>query len=136
VATTYYPGGTTDSATSVGYGWAHNFISSLFAVKALNGAANPARIVAIPAMLVLCVSIGALFKSVSNKSPSKIHRKTIEISGIGATAGSSQCITRRSIRRAGNASRRTRQSSRRDELHAPSDKQYPRGSWLALAGRI
>jgi hypothetical protein len=84
VAATYYPGGTTDSATSVGYDWAHNFISSLFAATALNGAANPARLVAIPAMLVLCVSIGALFKSISNKSTSKIHRKTIEISGIGA----------------------------------------------------
>jgi hypothetical protein len=85
VAATYYPGGTTDSASSVGYDWAHNFISSLFAANALNGAANPARLVAIPAMLVLCVSIAALFKSISNKSASKIHRKTIEISGIGST---------------------------------------------------
>lgn len=84
VAATYYPGGTTDAATSAGYDWTHNFICSLFAAKALNGAANPARIVAIPAMLVLCVSIAALFKSISNKSTSKIHRKTIEISGIGA----------------------------------------------------
>jgi hypothetical protein len=84
VATTRYPGGTVDSATSVGYDWAHNFISSLFAPRALNGAANPARLFAIPAMLVLCVSIGALFKSISNQSPSRMHRKTIEISGIGA----------------------------------------------------
>lgn len=93
VAATYYPGGTTDSATSVGYDWAHNFISSLFAPTALNGAANPARIVAIPAMLVLCVSIGALFKSIANKSTSKIHRKTIEISGIGAAVYSFLVVT-------------------------------------------
>jgi hypothetical protein len=85
VATTCYPGGTTDSATSAGYDWEHNFICALFAAKALNGAANPARLVAIPAMLVLCVSIGALFKSISNKSTSRILRKTIEIGGIGAT---------------------------------------------------
>jgi hypothetical protein len=84
VAATYYPGGTTDSATSVGYQWAHNFLSSLFAPIALNGAANPARYVAILAMLVLCVSIGVLFKSISNKSTSKIHRKMIEIGGIGS----------------------------------------------------
>lgn len=84
VATTCYPGGTTDSATSVGYDWARNFISSLFAPKALNGAANPARLVAIPAMLVFCVSLGALFKSISNQSPARAFRKTIEISGIGA----------------------------------------------------
>jgi hypothetical protein len=84
VATTYYPGGTTDSAATVGYEWAHNFVCSLFAPIALNGAANPARYVAIPAMLVLCVSIGVLFKSLSNKSTSKIHRKAIEIGGIGS----------------------------------------------------
>jgi hypothetical protein len=84
VATTRYPGGTAESATSAGYDWGHNFISSLFAAKALNGADNPARNFAIPAMLILCVSVGALFKSISNKSTSRIQRKTIEISGIGA----------------------------------------------------
>ncbi len=84
VATTYYPGGTTDSAATVGYEWAHNFVCSLFAPVALNGAPNPARYVAIPAMLVLCISIGVLFKIISNKSTSRIHRKTIEIGGIGS----------------------------------------------------
>src|SRR4029077_1876491 len=84
VATTYYPGGTTDSAATVGYEWAHNFVCSLFAPIALNGAANPARYVAIPAMLVLCVSLGVLFKSISNKSTSRIQRKAIEIGGIGS----------------------------------------------------
>ena len=84
VAATYYPGGTTDSATSVGYHWARNFISSLFAPNALNGAANPARVAAIPAMLMLCVSIGALFKSISNKATSGIHKKAITIGGIGS----------------------------------------------------
>jgi len=84
VATSRYPGGTTDSAASVGYDWAHNFISSLFAPRALNGAVNSARIVAIPAMLVLCFSIGALFKSIADNSASRIHRKTIEIGGIGS----------------------------------------------------
>jgi predicted acyl esterase len=48
VATTYYPGGTADSATSVGYDWAHNFISSLFAAKALNGAPVRYRISLVP----------------------------------------------------------------------------------------
>ena len=38
-----YPGGTTSSATTVGYDWTRNFISSLFAARALNGAVNPAR---------------------------------------------------------------------------------------------
>ena len=84
VAANYYPGGTTDSANTVGYDWTRNFISSLFAPTALNGATNTARWVAIPAMFVLCLSAGAMFKSVSNKSTSKIQRKMIEIGGIGA----------------------------------------------------
>jgi hypothetical protein len=84
VAASYYPGGTTDSVTSTGYDWAHNFISSLFAANALNGTANPARLLAIPTMLVLCVSIGTLFKNISNKSASKVQKKTIEIGGIGS----------------------------------------------------
>jgi hypothetical protein len=84
VAAANYPGGTTDSANSVGYQWAHNFLSALFAAKALNGAANPARAIAIPAMLALCISLGGLFKSISNKSTSRISRKTIEIGGIGS----------------------------------------------------
>lgn len=53
VAAIYYPGGTMDSACTVGYSWAHNFVSSLFASRALNGAANPAGYVAVPAMLLL-----------------------------------------------------------------------------------
>lgn len=84
VAASYYPGGTTDSANSVGYNWAHNFISTLFHRNALNGAPNPAIFIAIPAMLLLCASIGVLFKSISNKGSSKAHRKAIEIGGIGS----------------------------------------------------
>jgi hypothetical protein len=79
----YYPGGTSDSAHSVGYDWTRNFISTLFAVTALNGAANPARRLAIPAMLIFCVSIGVLFRNISRKGKSKFHRRTIEIAGIG-----------------------------------------------------
>jgi hypothetical protein len=60
VATIHYPGGTMGSASTVGYSLGHNFISSLFASHALNGAANPARYIAIPALLLLCVSFGAL----------------------------------------------------------------------------
>lgn len=84
VAASFYPGGTTDAANTVGYEWAHNFISSLFAPHALNGAANPARLVAIPAMLLLCVSMAVLFKSISNKGTSAMHKQAIAIGGIGS----------------------------------------------------
>jgi hypothetical protein len=79
----YYPGGTSDSPDSAGYDWSRNFISTLFAPIALNGAANPARRLAIPAMLVFCISIGVLFRNISRKVKSRFHRKTIEIGGIG-----------------------------------------------------
>ena len=84
VAAAQYPGGTMDSASTVGYSWAHNFLSSLFAPRALNGAANPARYIAIPAVLVLCVSLGMVFRGISTKARSLVHRKAIEIGGIGA----------------------------------------------------
>jgi hypothetical protein len=77
-----YPGGTTTSADSIGYDWTRNFISSLFASTALNGSPNPARYVAMAAMLVLCVSIGAVFRSISRTVGSKPERRAIEITGI------------------------------------------------------
>lgn len=84
VATIYYPGGTTDSASTVGYSWTHNFVSSLFASRALNGAANSARYFAILAMLFFCLGLGLMFKRISIKVRSRIHKKTIEIGGIGS----------------------------------------------------
>lgn len=84
VAAIHYPGGTMSSASTVGYSWAHNFISSLFAPRALNGAVNPARYIAIPAMLFLCASLGMVFSRISRKARSRAHKKAIEIGGIGA----------------------------------------------------
>lgn len=84
VAASYYPGGTTESTSTVGYSWAHNFICSLFAPRALNGAANPARYVAVPAMLLLCVSLGVMFRRISTRVDSRLHKSTIEIGGIGS----------------------------------------------------
>jgi hypothetical protein len=51
VAAAHYPGGTLDSISSAGYDWKRYFISTLFAAKAINGADNPARYFAVPAML-------------------------------------------------------------------------------------
>lgn len=84
VAAAYYPGGTTWDENAVGYHWAQNFISTLFAPTALNGEANAARVYSIPAMLLMCLSLGAVFKLISGKSQPKVHRTLIEIGGIGA----------------------------------------------------
>ena len=84
IAAHRYPGGTSQSAASVGYSWTQNFMSSLFAARALNGAANPSRYVAIPALLVLCLSLGLVFARIAVSASSPGHRKTIQIAGIGA----------------------------------------------------
>jgi hypothetical protein len=79
-----YPGGTTDSPNTIGYSWAHNFVSSLFAPRALNGAPNPARSFSVAAMLALCGSLAIMFRRLSRQFRSRLHQKTIEIGGIGA----------------------------------------------------
>ncbi|MGC1549758.1 MAG: hypothetical protein WA777_14635 [Rhodanobacter sp.] len=84
MATAYYPGGTLDSADFVGYSWKKHFISTLFATKALNGADNPARYFAVPAMLIFCTSMAAMFWYVSIQSRSIVLSKAINIGGIGA----------------------------------------------------
>ena len=93
-ATMHYPGGTTESATTVGYSWAHNFISSLFAARALNGAVNTARSYAILAMVPLSLSVGAMFWRISTRVSSRVHRKTIEIAGIGSMVYGFLVVTR------------------------------------------
>ena len=79
-----YPGGTTASRATAGYSWAHNFVSSLFAARALNGAPNAARPLAVAAMLALCGSAAVLFAGLARRAPSRAHRKAVEIGGIGA----------------------------------------------------
>ncbi|MCA1801897.1 MAG: hypothetical protein LC662_05520 [Rhodothermaceae bacterium] len=83
VAAYIYPGGTMASAQTVGYDWTNNTISALFQPNALNGDTNHARYFAIPAMLVYCLTLVFIFRTVSKNSVSKFHRKTIEIAGIG-----------------------------------------------------
>jgi hypothetical protein len=84
VAMAFYPGGTSFSANTVGYDWSRNFLSSLFQPQAWNGSPNPARWFAIPAMFLLCLSYGFIFRCVSRRGRSKFQRKAIEIGGIGS----------------------------------------------------
>jgi hypothetical protein len=83
LAAASYPGGTITSSQTVGYDWVNNTISTLFQPKALNGDTNPARYFAIPAMLIYCVSLIFIFRIISKNAATKLHRKTIEIAGIG-----------------------------------------------------
>jgi hypothetical protein len=74
-AASYYPGG---------YDWANHFISTLFAPETATGDVNEARFYAVAAMFVFCVSVAVLFVVLSRRARSRVHRKILEIGGIGS----------------------------------------------------
>lgn len=84
VATLFYPGGTRTSINSVGYDWAQNYVSTLFEPVALNGAVNPARHIAIPAMLSGCVSVATIFGHLAIKCNARSMQKLIALGGTGS----------------------------------------------------
>lgn len=61
---------------SAGFDWSKNFISNLFAAKAINGAENTSRIWAIIGMAFHSVGYGIFFINTSGKMPSK-HAATV-----------------------------------------------------------
>lgn len=93
VAAMRYPGGTAESPSSVGYSWTHNFVSALFQPRALNGAPNEARLMAVIGATVLCVALAVVFVVLSRRIGSRPHRKAIEIGGIGASVYSLLIVT-------------------------------------------
>ncbi|WP_152561057.1 hypothetical protein [Flavobacterium sp. ASV13] len=71
IATLLYPGGSLLDKNSIGFGWSKNFISNLFAAKAINGAENPGRIWAIIGMAFQSVGYGVFFYSYVKKNSFK-----------------------------------------------------------------
>ena len=67
IATLIYPGGSLSDKNSVGFNWSKNFISNLFAAKAINGSDNPSRIWADSGMIFLAVSFAIFFIGFSKK---------------------------------------------------------------------
>jgi hypothetical protein len=82
IATFYYPGGSQADSNSVGFDWLHNYWCNLLNVDSINGKYNPARPVAITAMMFLCVSL-AIFWLIApiQLMLSKVLTRTIQISG-------------------------------------------------------
>lgn len=74
-AATNYPGG---------YDWMGQSISSLFQPSALNGLENTSRLAAILGVLIFCCSMAIVFNTIASRGPSRFHRKTIQIAGIGS----------------------------------------------------
>jgi hypothetical protein len=67
IATLVYPGGSLLDKNSAGFQWSKNFISNLFAEKAINGAVNPSRMWAITGMAFHSVAYGIFFIHMSKK---------------------------------------------------------------------
>ncbi len=84
ISTYYYPGGSQLDKNSLGFDWANNYLCNLFNEKAVNGAYNPARFLAIVGMFFLCTSIALFFIRFSKKISRKKDANIIQYSGIGA----------------------------------------------------
>ncbi|WP_229368192.1 hypothetical protein [Telluribacter humicola] len=69
IATSLYPGGSILDRNSAGFNWSKNFISNLFAARAINGLENPSRIWALVGMAFHSVGYGTFFINTSKKIP-------------------------------------------------------------------
>lgn len=81
VATFRYPGGSLLDKNSLGFHWSKNFISNLFAAKAINGTENPGRIWAVIGMAFHSVGYGVFYQYVKKLS-SKQWAKILKIIGL------------------------------------------------------
>ena len=76
IAAFVYPGGSLLDKNSEGFDWSKNFISNLFAAKAINGLENSSRIWAIIGMAFDSVGYGIFFINMSKKVSAR-HAATI-----------------------------------------------------------
>lgn len=83
MATLFYPGGSLLDKNSIGFGWSKNFLSNLFATKAINGSENPGSILAIIGMIFHSVGYGFFFINMSRKISSRQWASILKF--IGAT---------------------------------------------------
>ncbi len=84
IATFLYPGGSQFDKNATGFDWANNYLCNLFNEKAVNGAQNPSRFLAISGMFFLCASIALFFIRFSSKIPKKKDANIIQYSGISS----------------------------------------------------
>jgi hypothetical protein len=76
IATRLYPGGSLPDKNSIGFDWSKNFISNLFAAKAINGAENTSRIWALIGIIFHSLGYGIFFINMSKKISTR-HAATI-----------------------------------------------------------
>lgn len=83
-----YPGGSQADINSVGFDWFNNFWCNLMLENGLNGQENPARPVAIIALIVLCSSMTLFFFQFARHFvKNSVWKMIIKISGTLAMLG-------------------------------------------------
>ncbi|MGN6212228.1 hypothetical protein [Parafilimonas sp.] len=82
VATFLYPGGSQADKNAVGFSWTNNYWCNLLNENAINGQLNPAKPVALTAMLLLCFTLAYFWFLFPNKiNLSNKLKLVIQISG-------------------------------------------------------
>ena len=82
IAALVYPGGSILDKNSEGFYWSKNFISNLFAAKAINGLENSSRIWAIIGITFHAVGYGIFFINMSKKVSSRHAATILKIVGV------------------------------------------------------
>lgn len=82
-SSTLYPGGSQLDVNSIGFDWVNNYWCNLMNEKAINNQANPARYIAITAMIILCISLALFFIQFSIKLvENKLRKRLVQIFGV------------------------------------------------------
>lgn len=82
IATILYPGGSIADKDTIGFCWTKNFISNLFAAKAINGADNPSQFWAITGMVFHSLGYGIFFVNMSKKITHPHSSSVLKIIGF------------------------------------------------------
>ncbi len=82
IASSLYPGGSLLDKNSIGFEWSKNFISNLFATKAINGSENPGWIWALVGMAFHSAGYGIFFINMSKKISSRQWANILKFIGF------------------------------------------------------
>jgi hypothetical protein len=93
LATRFYPGGTLDDPTVVGFDWSRHYLTHLFRPLALNGRVNPAMPYAVAGMWFWCVGMAEAFRQLAQGMASTRHGKWVRIFGIASMVYAGLTVT-------------------------------------------
>lgn len=82
VASLNYPGGSPKDVNSIGYHWTENYISDMLEYKAVNGADNKARPLAVVGVVLMGLCTGLAFVRFARKVRLKNYALVLQIGGL------------------------------------------------------